>query len=167
MSVDNDKIILSADETEDKASLENVLQDSEETLQITINRNTNEAILTNPKDNRIIKLKANFEDAIEEKLEEIEDDKDEIPPLTPEQFEDGLTRLDALGLTFSVDLFPSIIPKNESSADIIDADEFENLQEEYPTLPREVGFVAHNIMTGATRALELLGGSSSFEKNLR
>ncbi len=164
MSVDNDKIILSADDTEDKASIDSVLQDSEETLEITINRNTNEAILRNSKDNRIIKLRANFEDAIEEKLEEIEDDEDEIPPLTPEEFEDGLTRLDALGLTFSVDLFPSIVSKNESSSDLIDAEEFENLQEKYPTLPREAGLVAHNIMTGAIRGLELLGGSNSFEK---
>lgn len=137
---------------------------SDETLEITIRRGTNEVILRNPKDNRIVKLKANFEDAIEEKLEEFEDEDEDIPPLTIEEFEDGLRRLDALGLTFSVDLFPSIVAKNEYSPDLINANEFESLQEKYPALPREVGFVAHNTLTGREDALDLLGGKESFEK---
>lgn len=137
---------------------------SDETLEITIRKGTNEVILRNPKDNRIVKLKANFEEAIEEKIEEFEDDDEDTPPLTPEEFEDGLRRLDALGLTFSVDLFPSIVAKNESSSDLINANEFESLQEKYPALPREVGFVAHNTLTGRDDALELLGGKESFEK---
>ncbi len=114
---------------------------SDETLEITIRKGTNEVILRNPKDNRIVKLKANFEDAIEEKLEEFEDEDEDISPLTPEEFEDGLRKLDALGLTFSVDLLPSIVAKNESSPELINANEFESLQEKYPALPREVGFV--------------------------
>lgn len=137
---------------------------SDETLEITIRKGTNEVILRNPKDNRIVKLKANFEDAIEEKLGEFEDEDEDIPPLTPEEFEDGLRRIDALGLTFSVDLFPSIVAKNEASPELINSNEFESLQEQYPTLPREVGFVAHNTLTGREDALGLLGGSESFEK---
>lgn len=137
---------------------------SDETLEITIRKGTNEVILRNPKDNRIVKLKANFEDAIEEKLEEFEDEDEDIPPLTLEEFEDGLRRIDGLGLTFSVDLFPSIVAKNEASPELINSNEFESLQEQYPTLPREVGFVAHNTLTGRKDALELLGGIESFEK---
>ena len=133
--------------------------DSEQTLEITIKKETNEVILRNPKDNRIVKLKANFEEAIEEKL-----DEDEISPLTPEEFEDGIRRIDSLGLTFSVDLFPSFVAKNESSSELINISEFEHLQEKYPTLPREVGFVTHNTLTGRTDALDLLGGIESFEK---
>lgn len=160
MSVDNDKTI-NPIEAGDNSSLDNLLQESEETLEITINKATKEAILRNPKDNRIIKLKANFSDAIEERLEEIEDDEDEILPLSPKDFEDGITRLNKLGLTFSVDLFPSIISKSE---DLIDASEFEDIRSDYPTLPREVGLVAHNTLTGTRRGLELLGGLESFEE---
>ncbi len=136
------------------------MHESEETLEITINKATNEATLKNPKDNRIIKLKANFENAVEE----IEDDEDEVQPLTPGRFEDGIKRLDALGLTFSVDLFPSIKPKNDSSPDIIDAEEFEDIQDSYPILPREVGLVAHNTITGNSHGLDLLGGREFFER---
>ena len=151
---------LNTGETENKSSLDNFLEDSEETLEITINKATKEAILRNPKDSRVLRLKANFEDA----LEEVEDDDDEVQPLTPEQFEDGIKRLDALGLTFSVDLFPSIKSKNENSPDIIDAEEFESIQDSYPLLPREVGLVAHNIITGNLHGLDLLGGREFFEK---
>lgn len=158
MSDDNNKKII-AHEGEEKSSLDNLLEESEETLEITINKATKEATLRNPKDNRIIKLKANFENAVEE----IEGEDDEIRPLTPAQFEDGIKRLDALGLTFSVDLFPSIKSKNESSPDIIDAEEFEDIQDSYPILPREVGLVAHNTITGNLHGLDLLGGREFFE----
>lgn len=154
------------DTTKEKNSESQLLEQlaSDETLEITIRKATNEVILRNPKDNRIVKLKANFEDAIEEKLEEFEDEDENILPLTPEEFEDGVRKLDMLGLTFSVDLFPSIVAKNESSPELIDASEFESLQEKYPALPREVGFVAHNTLTGREDALDLLGGKENFEK---
>lgn len=131
----------------------------DETLEIIVKKDSDEVILRNPNDNRIVKSKASFEDAIKERLEE-EDDK----PLTPEQFEDGLRRIDALGLTFTVDLYPSLVAKNESSSDLIDVDELEEIRKKYPTLPREVGFVAHSTLTGREDALELFGGSESFER---
>lgn len=148
-----------ANESDNKSELFEQLS-SDETLEITIKKATNEVILRNPKDNRIVKLKANFEEAIEEEFE----DEDEIPPLTPEEFEDGLRRIDALGITFSVDLFPSLVAKDESSSDLIDSEEFESIRNQYPTLPREVGFVAHNTLTGRKDGLDLLGGTESFEK---
>ena len=141
-----------------EAKENSALDNSEETLEITINKATKEATLRNSKDNRVIKLKASFEDAVDE----IEDD--EVQPLTPEQFEDGVKRLDILGLTFSVDLFPSIMSKNESSPDIINAEEFEDIQNSYPLLPREVGLVAHNTITGNSHGMDLLGGQEFFEK---
>ena len=161
MNPDNDTTKADVITTGDKVSLENALQGSEETLEITINKVTNEVTLKTPKDNRIIKLKANFEDAIDEKLEE---DEDEIAPLTPEDFADGVRRLGALGLTFSVDLFPSVISKNESSSVLIDANEFKSIRDKYPNLPREVGLVSHNTLTGAEVGLDLLGGSESFKR---
>lgn len=134
---------------------------SDETLEITIKKDSNEVILRNPKDNRVVRLKANFEDAFEEKIEE---DSGDGQPLTPEQFEDGLRRIDSLGLAFTVDLYPGIVAKNESSPDLIDADELEDIKNKYPILPREIGFVAHSILTGRTDTLDLIGGSESFER---
>ena len=136
---------------------------TDETLEITIKRGTNEVVLRNPKDNRIVKLKANFEEAIEEKLES-EDEDEEIPPLTPEEFEDGLRRIDLLGLTFSVDLFPSLVAKDEASPELIDSTEFESIRDKYPGLPREVGFVAHNTLTGRKDGVSWLGGNESYER---
>lgn len=135
---------------------------ADETLEITIRKETNEVILRNPKDNRIVKLKANFEEAIEEELKY--DDEDEIPPLTPEEFEDGVRRIYALGLTFSVDLFPTLLARDEASSELIDSDEFDSIRNKYPMLPREVGFVAHNTLTGRNDGSELLGGDENFEK---
>ena len=147
-------------EAEENSALNNLLNNSEETLEIAINKATKEATLRNPKDNRVIKIKASFEDAVEE----IENEDEEVQPLTPEQFENGVKRLDALGLTFSVDLFPRLKPKDDSSPDIIDAEEYESIQNSYPTLPREVGLVAHNTITGNSHGIDLLGGRDFFER---
>lgn len=163
MNDDNNKKINIINEGEESSSI-NLSEESEETLEIIINKTTKEATLRNLKDNRIIKLKASFTDAIEEKLEEIEDSEEEILPLTPAEFEEGIVRLKKLGLTFSVDLFPSIISKSE---DLIDADEFEKIRNEFPALPREVGLVAHNTLTGTQRGLEMLGGLDNFEEKSR
>lgn len=133
---------------------------SDETLKITVKKDSDEVILRNPEDERVVKLKTDFEDAIKEILEEQEDDE----PLTPEQFEDGLRRIDALGLTFTVDLYPSIVAKNESSSDLIDTNELEDIRKKYPMLPREVGFIAHSTLTGSEDALEYFGGKESFER---
>jgi hypothetical protein len=156
----NDENNIATSDSVDNSDLDNLLDESEETLEITINKATKEATLRNPKDNRVIKLKASFEDAVEE----IEDEDEDVQPLTPEQFEDGIKRLDALGLTFSVDLFPSLKPKDESSPDIIDAEEYQNIQDSYPILPREVGLAAHNTITGNSHGIDLLGGREFFER---
>lgn len=139
---------------------------SDETLEITINKETSEAILRNPKEDRVVRLNANFVDAIEERLEEIRK-KDEEKPLTPEAFEEGLRKVDALGLKFSADLFPEIGTKNESSPELVDADELEDLEKQYPTLPREVGLIAHNVLTGETYGLKVLGGAESFKRKAK
>src|SRR5258708_32722251 len=109
---------------EDTDSILDQFASSDETLEITFRKGSNEIILRNPKDDRIIKLKANVEEAIAETLEE-EFEVEETAPLSPEQFEDGLRRLDKLGLKLSVDLLPNIIDKNEDSSKLVDTSEYE------------------------------------------
>ena len=137
-----------------------------ETLEITLNRETNEIFLRNPKDDHIVKLSSKFKDIIEEKFEELEDyeERRKIPILSPKEFEDGIKQLNELGLTFSVDLFPSIIAKDESSPDIIDSSKFDSIREKYPALPREVGLVAHNTLTGEKHGVDVIGGDESYEQ---
>ena len=154
-----DEEVVKTSDVEDSPELES----SSETLQITVNRATNEAILQNPKDGRIIKLKADFVESLDEKLE-LEEKGDDSEPLSPEDFEKGINRLMELGLTFSVDLFPIITAKNEDSAEIFSSDKFEALQKEFPGLPREVGLTAHNTITGNSHGLNILGGKESYEK---
>lgn len=84
--------------------------------------------------------------------------------LNPDEFEDGVRRVHELGLEFSADLAPNLILPSEKSAELIDGEELRNLQSLYPTLPREVGFVAHNTITGQSFGIIDLGGPDFFEK---
>ncbi len=130
---------------------------SDETLQITVRKGTNDVIIRNPKDNRIVRLKAN----IEERIEEQEDE--EYPPLKVEEFERALRELNELGLTFSPELSPSVVEKPGNSGDI-DSEKVFHLSEKYPSLPSEVGLVVYNILASQKRGMDRLGGVESFEK---
>jgi hypothetical protein len=133
---------------------------SDETLEITIRKGTNEVVIRNPKDNRIVRLRANIEDSLQEQLD---DDENEIQPLTPEEFEKALREVDMLGLTFTPELYPSVITKDESSS-VVNGEDLERLEEKYPDLPKEVGIVVFNTLTSSTFGLEFIGGSEYFER---
>ena len=132
---------------------------SDETLEITILRETNEIVLRNPKDDKVVRFKANFEDKHPESAE----NENPPTPLTSEEFMDGITRLTKLGFTLSPSFSPSVVRKtggNES----IDEVEFLKLQEDYPRLPFEAGLVIFNTLTGGDEGIESLGGTKSLEK---
>jgi hypothetical protein len=113
------------------------------------------------KDNHSLTIKTISAEVLDEYLSEHEVDE---KPLTPEEFEDGLRRFNALGLTFSTDLMPVIIPKDEKASELIDVTGLEKIEKDYPNLPVEVGLVAHNEITGSRYGLEMLGGLEAFER---
>ncbi len=132
--------------------------ESEETLEIKVNRESNQITLRDPRNGKIVRLEAKVEDETD-----LSEDVELPPPLTPEEFEKGIRRLLAIGMTFDVDLMPDVVAKDDKTFDL-NPEEFESIQEAYPQLPGEVGLVAHNTLTGTKFALPRLGGEASFEK---
>lgn len=133
----------------------------EQTLEITIRKDTNEIILRDPAENKIFRLKP-VSESPPEYAEEDQQDEDGI--LTPEEFEDGVSRIYKLGLEFSADLSPQLFVSNEENADLIDGSELRKIQSRYPKLPREVGLVAHNSITGQKVGVISLGGPDFYAK---
>jgi hypothetical protein len=137
-------------------------QESVEKLEILIRRDEEEIILRNPKDGKVVKLTGRVYSDESSKEEESEEDDAPPVPLTPEEFEDGIRQLDAIGLTFDVDLLPRVLAKDETVD--INPEVFDKIQRTFPSLPSEVGLVAHNTMTGTRFGIERLGGNEAFEK---
>lgn len=103
-----------------------------------------------------------LKNAIQELVGEQEDD-DVAPPLAPEEFEKALQEVDALGLTFTPELYPDVIAKRGNS-EVVDRDKIESLERKYPELPREVGLVIYNTLASQKIGLEIVGGLENFEK---
>jgi len=136
--------------------------DSNETLEITLKKDSNEAVLKSSKDKRVVILKGDPSDTpavLAEAIKELTEEEEDAP-LTPEDFEEALKKVDALGYTFTAELFPSIVPKDKTTS-LISNDEFKELEEKYPTLPRELGIIVYSILTDGTA---LIGGIEGFEK---
>ena len=127
-------------------------------LEIIVNKDANEVSIRNLSGYNVVKLKS----AIQELIEERGGDEN-IPPLTPEDFEIALQEVDAAGLTFTPELFPSVVAKRGNS-EIIDPEKLEDLEEKYPYLPREVGLVIYNILTSSNSGLDSVGGIENFER---
>lgn len=98
--------------------------------------------------------------AVPTKVIENSDDEEEeaVEPLTLEQLEDAFTRLDKIGLTWSADSPPGIIPKDEESETGFGTEEFQQIQRDYPTLPREVGIIMSFVFTGNRALADYVGG---------
>ncbi len=130
----------------------------DETLEITIHRDTNEIVLRNPKDDKVVRMRA----TVEESHPSDEAEKP-IAPLTPEQFHDGISRLTKLGFAFSPDLRPEVVRKTDAP-DPVDDVAYRKLQEDYPSLPYEAGLVIYQTLTGGNKESELLGGAESLKE---
>jgi hypothetical protein len=87
------------------------------------------------------------------------DEEEEIPPLTPEQFRDALQRIDALGLTWTADQIPRVKAKEPTKEEALLGDEFERIQQEYPTLPPELSVAVTYALTGSSRLMSEVGGA--------
>lgn len=103
------------------------------------------------------------ESALPTKVIESGDDEEEegvIAPLAVEQLEDALKRLDQIGLTWSADSPPGIMPKDEESEMGFGTEEFLQIQQDYPGLPREIGIIMSYVFTGNRVLEEYIGGES-------
>jgi hypothetical protein len=135
--------------------------------EMTINRATKELTVTNPATGETATFKVNVIEPEEESEEEAEEEA-EPEPLTPDQFRDALQRIDALGLTWTADRQPRIRAKDPQSESILFGEEFQALQTEYPSLPRELSVVAYYALTGnktfVAGGIDAVGGPEFLEQ---
>jgi hypothetical protein len=69
-------------------------------------------------------------------------------PLTPNEFRVALRRVDALGLTWTADLLPEVKPKGSEGREALLSEEYREIRQQYPRLPRELSVLVIHILTG-------------------
>jgi hypothetical protein len=78
-------------------------------------------------------------------------------PLTPENFRAVLQEIDSLGLTWSTDLPPELMAKTTDGAGNFASQKLQQIEESYPTLPNELGYVIWYALTGTEPLTDLVG----------
>ncbi len=134
----------------------------DESLEVTINKATNEISLKDPATGRLVTIRAN----IIEKEEEKEEEDEESEPLTPAEFREALESLAALGLTWTADRIPRVVAKDESAEDAFFTEEYDELQEAYPNLPRELSAVVYHALTGAPAYDSVVGTPEALKEKV-
>jgi len=158
VSEENPQDVVRVGGEQDSSAPENQGEDS---YDLVFDKNTNELTFKDPTTGRIITFKAK----IKEKEEEapVEEVVEEGRPLTPDEFRDALQKIDALGLSWTADLQPSIRAKTPDNEAALLSNEFLELQERYPSLPRELGSVVFHTLTGS-KAPEVIVGNEEVLK---
>src|SRR5437868_2256326 len=75
-------------------------------INIAVNRSAQEIVFRDPRTGTFVTVPANITE-----VEDDEDDEDEIKPLTADEFQTALEKVDALGLTWSADQPPVLRTK--------------------------------------------------------
>ena len=132
----------------------------DEKYEATFNKSKSELIIRDPNTGRVVTLSARVEEAEEETAGE------DVKPLSPDEFRRALEKLDALGLTWTADSIPRVIAKEDTGDDAFLSEEFDQLQEAYPDLPREVGTVVFHALTGMPAHESIVGGKDDLEKKV-
>lgn len=130
-----------------------------ENVEVTINKATNEISLKDPATDRIITFKAN----VIEQEEEIEEEDEEVFPLTPDEFRDALQSIDSLGLTWSAGRPLYVKAKSAVSEQNLYSEEFREIQHKYPSLPRELTAVVYYALTGRDTPESITGDRAGLE----
>lgn len=130
--------------------------------EVVINKATNELTFTDPVSGQTATLKVNV---IEEEEDE---DEEELEPLTPDEFREVLQQIEALGLTWTADRYPRIKAKDVKSEGALFSGAFEEIQGEYPGLPRELSVVLSYALTGnkafIAGGVDAVGGEDFLEQ---
>lgn len=106
-------------------------------------------------------------DRIDRDLLSDEDDdemEDDDLPLSAEQFEYVLRAVDELGLTWTSDMPPNVEAKNQESAPALNSEDFQEIQDEHPRFPYELGHVIWCVLTGRQPVPEMVGDAQEFEQ---
>jgi len=126
-----------------------------ESLEATINRSTKEVTLRDAS-GRVLTIKANV-------IEDEEDEEEEVHPLTPDEFRKALETVSSLGLTWTADRIPRVIAKDPEAESAFFGEEYLQVQNDYPNLPRELSAVIFHALTGSHAYESLVGNEEQLK----
>lgn len=146
-----------ADESLNKDSRAPEAQDRE-SLELTVNKATNEIIFTDPAGKVFV---------IQPKIIEPEPKEEgKKEPLTPEEFGEVLAKLDTLGITWSTDIPPSPIVTDALEWTTSSQQEYREIQKRYPRFPRELGNVILHALLGQKQPVGLVGSEEVLKRKV-
>src|SRR5882672_2013499 len=121
-------------------------------LEVTFNKSTQEMTLRDPDTGRLVTIKANVIESEDE-----EDSDEDFQPLTSSAFREALQKVADLGLMWSADPIPRVVPLNEKAESALLSEEYRELEKAYPSLPRELSAVVYHALTGAPAYDSIVG----------
>jgi hypothetical protein len=133
-------------------------QRDEESIQLKINKTTNELTFINPATGKAVTVRAIVEEEKKDDDEEDEEDEDiNEGPLSPEEFRTVLNALDELGVTWGADIPP--IPRFKKGVEPGQSfgAEYFKIQRSYPNFPGELGGVILAAIMGSKQHPSLVG----------
>jgi len=74
--------------------------------------------------------------------------------------------MDALGLSWTADGIPRVIPKEGTSDDVLLSEVFTQIQGVYPALPRELGTVVFHALTGMPAHESVVGSKDDLQRKV-
>lgn len=127
-----------------------------ESFQIKVNKSTNEITFINPITGSAATIKATITEEGEDEADEpTEQGKRE--PLTPDEFQFVLRKLDELGVAWTTDVPPFPIFKEGFRADDRFREQYLQLQKQYPLFPRELSAAVLHHLLGNRQPVTLVG----------
>ena len=81
----------------------------------------------------------------------------EHKPLNPEEFRSVLRQLDQMGLTWTSDLPPDLVAKDADTNGALASEKLQEIQNNYPMFPNELGYVIWYALTGTEPLMEVVG----------
>lgn len=122
-------------------SVERTSAPNRQTLELTVNKQTNQIIFTDP---------AGHVYVIEPKIvEPTPEPKAERGPLTVDEFRTVVNKLDEIGITWTADIPPLPTPKEKGNRSVFSNEQYIQLQTDYPKFPSELSAVIFHELMGS------------------
>jgi hypothetical protein len=83
--------------------------------------------------------------------------------LSPDEFRAVLLEIDALGLTWSTELPPQLLAKTQDGTGSFASGKLQEIEDNYPTLPNELGYVIWYALTGTEPVADLVGTKENLD----
>lgn len=88
---------------------------------------------------------------------------EDLQPLSPDKFRSVLLEIDSLGLTWTSDLPPELVAKTKEQSSNFSGKKLEQIEDRYPNLPNELGYVIWYALTGTKPLTDLVGTDADLQ----